>query len=235
METHREGLWEFLAAFEEVDMRGGDGKIAAMEAWAEKEAEKAAQGAATDATKKFREWLQGGSAKGLSRQHAMSKCAGQWVQGKTVKEKMNEDALTSIVGQWGGGCGETVLGKLVATIQARGQEVERPANVQQEVDLERGRWAKEWAADEVVEECKWPDEIRALPDISAQMIGQACATFRDGVGLGWDRLRPKDLDRLPGAMLDELGRLLGAAEDAGSWEEAVGIVITALIPKGDGG
>ena len=128
-----------------------------------------------------------------------------------------------------------MLGKLVATIQARGQEVERPANVQQEVDLERGRWATEWAAEEVVEECKWPDEMRALPDISAHVIRQACATFRDGAGLGWNRLHPKALDRLPGAMLDELGRLLGPAEDAGSWEEAVGIVITALIPKGDGG
>ena len=34
---HREVLCEYLVAFEEVDMRGGDGKMAAMEAWAERE------------------------------------------------------------------------------------------------------------------------------------------------------------------------------------------------------
>ena len=36
-------------------------------------------------------------------------------------------------------------------------------------------------------------------------------------------------------MLDELGKTFAAAEEAGSWEEAVGVAITALIPKGDGG
>ena len=48
-------------------------------------------------------------------------------------------------------------------------------------------------------------------------------------------MHPKALGRLLGGMLDELGRILGAAEDQGSWNEAVGFVITALIPKGDGG
>ena len=89
---------------------------------------------------------------------------------------------------------------------------------------------------DLVEQCRWPDEVDdELPQIGAQQILDAVATFTDGVGLGWDRLHPKALKRLPREMLDELGRILMEAERKGSWGEAMGVVITALIPKGGGG
>ena len=234
--AQREALWSFIAAFEEVDIRGDMNKLVAMEAWAVKESEEAARNAAAEATTKFKQWLQEGEAKGIARQHAMSKCPGQWVPGKMVKERAGQDdALAMVLRQWEGVYEENQIGRLVATIQARGAELEVPANIQQEVDVEGAKWAAEWAAGETVEECRWPDDLEELASINAHSIREAAATFADGVGLGWERLHPKALCRLPDAMLDEMGEVMMAAEGAGSWGEAVGVVITALIPKGDGG
>ena len=235
--AQRDVLWDFLRAFEENDAGRGDDDSAmvTMRAWAEREGEKASRDAAAESTRKFQQWIHEGHANGLSRQHAMSKCAGQWVQGKRVKEKANEEGLTSVVGQWGGSYVDCELGKLVATVQARGKDVEVPANIQQEVELEGKRWAKEWAAGEMLEGCQWPEDMGRLAEITAHQIVQAASTFTDSVGLGWDRLHPKALVRLPEAMLSELGKIMAAAEEMGSWGDSVGIVIAALLPKGDGG
>ena len=232
----REGLGRFLDLFFEAAETEDTSKIVAMMAWAEKEAEVAAQAAAADASKKFKQWLQEGNANGLSRQHALSKCPGQWVPGKMIKEKaVTDDSLASVVGQWEEGFGETRIGSLVATVQARGRDVEVPADMQQEVDGEARKWAGVWAEEMGMEECRWPECMDELPCIRAHHIWEAAKTFADRSGLGWDRLHPKALRRLPEAMVDELGVILMEAEEAGTWEEAVGVVVTALIPKGDGG
>ena len=183
--AQREALWSFIAAFEEVDIRGDMNKLVAMEAWAVKESEEAARNAAAEATTKFQQWLQEGEAKGIARQHAMSKCPGQWVPGKMVKERAGQDdALAMVLRQWEGVYEENQIGRLVATIQARGAELEVPANIQQEVDVEGAKWAAEWAAGETVEECRWPDDLEELASINAHSIREAAATFADGVGMG---------------------------------------------------
>ena len=61
------------------------------------------------------------------------------------------------------------------------------------------------------------------------------AAFPDQCGLGWDRVHPKALRRLPPALLKGLCGILMEAERTGDWAEAVGVVITALIPKAGGG
>ena len=229
-------LHRFVDEFRVAQEAGRESRIMELTAWAETEATNAARRAATDAAKRYREWIQSGPAKGLSRQHSASKRLGQWVAGKMVKEPVLEDeSLAQVVATWEGGGDPSRLSEVLAITQLREGGGEVPANIQQEVDIEEERWAKEWAAGQMAEDCRWPESFEALPPIQAHHIREAAKTFADGCGLGWDRLHPKALLRLPESMLAELGRILGLAEREGSWQDAVGLVITALIPKTDGG
>ena len=232
----KETLARFVESFRGVGLWWDNGELAALAAWAETEAEGAVRRAAEDSTRRYKEWLQGGSAGGLSRQHGASKVRGQWVPGKMVKERaVDEDGITHVVGQWEGEVEEDGLKRLVATVHTREEGLMTPADVQQEVDEEGRKWASVWAAAEEVEACQWPLEIEELPDIGAHQILEAAGTFKDEVGLGWDRLHPKALRRLPEGMLTELGKIFKEAEKKGVWGKHIGVVITALIPKGGGG
>ena len=126
--------------------------------------------------------------------------------------------------------------RVVTAIECREEGMEAPANVQQEVDAEAARWKEIWTAADGVEQCRWPEDMEApLPRIGEQQIRDAIGTFADGVGLGWDRMHPKALRRLPGKMLERLGQIFNEAEERGSWGEEFGVVITSLIPKSGGG
>ena len=229
-------LKTFVHEFAKVDLWSDNGELTALFAWAEEEANKAGRKAAVESTKRYREWLQQGPAKGLSRQHAASKCRGQWVPGKMVKERtMQDDGIAHVLGQWEGEEEVTGLEQLVATIQKREEGDMIPASAQQEVDEEGLRWAGVWAEGMEMEECRWPEAMEALPDIEVHHILEAVGTFKDGVGLGWDRFHPKAMRRLPRELLAALGSIMKEAERLGSWSSIIGIVITALIPKGGGG
>ena len=232
----KDALIEFVEACSKVELRCDGGELVALTAWAEEEAERASRSAAVEANRRYREWLQQGPGNGLARQHAASKCRGQWVPGKMVKERGGqEEALTQMIGQLEQESEQDWRSRRVATVQTREEEMEVPANVQQEVDDEGERWSEIWAGGAEEEECQWPADMEELEDIQAHHIREASKTFAEGVGLGWDRLHPRALRRLPDAVLERLAKIMMEAERLGSWREAVGVAITALIPKGGGG
>ena len=229
-------LHEFLAAWEEADASGGEGKLLAMEAWAKVEADKACSKAAREEARRYREWLNSGPANGLSRQHRASKCAGQWIPAKMVKVKCEDEYGVNQVDEREGEQMEArELERVRRAAQCFSHPAEAPANIQQEVDAEGERWSMEWAEGAHEEKWQWPDLGPCLQPISVQDLKDAAGTFPDQCGLGWDRIHPKALKRLPHALLEGLCDLLMTAEKEGEWSEAVGVVITALIPKAGGG
>ena len=239
----REELQRFVEAFGRADIIHDGGVLTALEQWAEEEAERTARRAAEEAARRYRKWLQEGPAHGLARQHAATKCRGQWVPGRMVRViEEGDDGIAQVVSMWAegqddeGGLGRGGVETIVHNIQYREQGMLVPADVQQEVDLEGARWEQIWIEEHGVAECAWPEEVdNDLSEIDAKRILDAAGTFSDDVGLGWDRLHPKVLRRVPKSMLNELGRIFMAAERMGSWGGMVGVVITALIPKGGGG
>ena len=204
-------------------------QIVAMAAWAQGEAISAEGKAIRKERARYQEWLKGGPMSGLARQHAASKRVSKWLPSKMVKvarwegDEEREDGMRQPTRE------------CTATLVEADGHVEMPANMQQEVDMETDSWASQWGAAEEVEPLTWPHEAADLPPITVQELKEAAAQFKDGVGLGWDRLHPRALLRLPDRLWQELCEILRAAEAIGDWSKAVGVVLIALLPKTDGG
>ena len=83
----------------------------------------------------------------------------------------------------------------------------------------------------------WPDSCWSpdLPALSVEVLVRSALTFPSGTGLGWDKLHPKALIRLPSEALLALVRICLMAEVLGLWPSTIGIVLIRLIPKSDGG
>ena len=73
-----------------------------------------------------------------------------------------------------------------------------------------------------------------LPPIGAAAL-KAAASLPAATALGSDNISPRAFLRLPTVFFEVLSRLLEQFERAGSWPAAFGPVITALLPKADGG
>ena len=220
-------LEEFLCAAK--TMRWDDeNQMVAMAAWARGEAVRAEGKAVRQEWVRYQSWLKSGPMGGLARQHAASKSVGQWLPSKMVKMPRHE------------GEGEEEASGLMPTrpctaaiIEADG-EVAVPANIQQEVDMETASWAGQWDTGGEVAALRWPHDMAALPPITVLELKEAAAQFKDGAGLGWDRIHPRALLRLPEHLLEDLCSLFRAAESVGDWTHAIGIVMIALLPKADG-
>ena len=63
---------------------------------------------------------------------------------------------------------------------------------------------------------------------------RACASFPNHTGLGWDRWHPKVVLRSPKPLVKLLIDILMEAEKTGVWPRGIGVVLIALLPKGDG-
>ena len=74
-----------------------------------------------------------------------------------------------------------------------------------------------------------------LPPIGAAALKAAAASFPAATALGADNISPRALLRLPTRFFELLSQLLARFEKASSWPLAFGPVITALLPKADGG
>ena len=79
-----------------------------------------------------------------------------------------------------------------------------PANIQQEVDMETAAWGMQWGVAGEVDQPPWPRDMEHLPPIAVQEVKEAAAQFKEGSGLGWDRMHPRALLRLPDWLLQEL-------------------------------
>ena len=106
-----------------------------------------------------------------------------------------------------------------------------------EADNQAESWGAEWGIGTDQPPVLWPnfDAESPLPSMVVQTIRSASDTFPAGTGLGWDKLHPRALGRLPDEALLALIRIFILAELMGAWPSLVGIVLVCLIPKTDGG
>ena len=94
------------------------------------------------------------------------------------------------------------------------------------------QWGKGLADEPLV----WPANMgEDLPRILREELIEAARTFPNHTGLGWDRLHPKNIERMSNGTVDLLVKTLLKCEEDGEWPEAVALVIIALLPKTDGG
>ena len=172
---------------------GNPDEATAMAAWAEDEVRIATAKAVRKEVASYKEWLREGPAGGLSRQHASSKCSGLWVANKMIKaqeERGQEDECQ--IGETGHG-----IGRVTSAIRRMDGPCLTPANIQEEVDEEARRWGQLWQVGMTKEEVQWPENIEMMPPLKIDELREAAKWFKDGTGLGWDRLHPRALLRLP--------------------------------------
>ena len=71
--------------------------------------------------------------------------------------------------------------------------------------------------------------------ITVDDLLRAARSFPITTGLGADNFSPRAVLRLPVHLVQELADLLNAAEMAGSWDDALSLVLIVLLPKEGGG
>ena len=64
---------------------------------------------------------------------------------------------------------------------------------------------------------------------------EASRTFIVEIGLGWDQVHPRVVERLSKSTLLLLVTILMECERTGEWPAGVALVLIALLPKPDGG
>ena len=105
-------------------------------------------------------------------------------------------------------------------------------------NAEKESWSVEWAVGKDSEEPGWTgllqDELPP-PELVLEEFKLALVTFPAMTGLGWDKMHPRALLRLPVAVLRLVIGLLQRCELEGKWPNAVKLVIIFLLPKADGG
>ena len=111
-----------------------------------------------------------------------------------------------------------------------------PLNAQQAVNQEAEAWANVWQQGVQGNMPRWPLQLGdRLPDLAVDTFREACYTFSNGVGLGWDKLHPRAIARCSDVVINALLQLFALAEASGKWQETIGIILVVLIPKSDGG
>ncbi len=187
------------------------------------------------------EWIRGGPAGGLGRQHRFSRVQAGWVPSKVGLPERRSEAAVS------GGCGETDRADIDDEPQVGRETVDRvlrqtehgmrPLNVQDVVEDQARVWADFWAAGENLPEPAWPKNVDdlALPRPTVGQLRCALKSFSSGTALGWEALHPRALLGLSDQRLEELIDLLMSAERSGAWPEGTGTVLIVLLPKPDGG
>ena len=174
-------------------------------------------------------WLADGPAKGLRRQHRMSRTAIGWVPAHVavpVPVSLSEaDSLD--------GVDEALL---TESLEYGAEASSLPLNPQQAADQAADVWAAEWGVGLELPDVAWPADLGPLPPpLLLPALQRALAEFPASTGLGWDNLHPRALLRLSDGLLLALLRLLTACERIGRWPKAVAMVVIALLPKPDGG
>ena len=216
------------------DLRCRD-RVMALGEWALEASRNECVRRAYESKKLYIEWLRGGQADGLARQHKASKKSSQWLPFRMVKSKEDHEGDPTGEGSSNRNNGRDYNWLQAAWNGEADNELQTPADVQQVVDGEAIGWAGHWAVGEAMEECAWPEEMDELEPMSVQQLRQAARSFKKESGLGWDRLHPHAFLRLPTGLLQWLCLILTNAERLGSWDAAIGFAIVVLIPKGEGG
>ena len=179
-------------------------------------------------------WLHEGPANGLGRQHFMSRVATGWIPAKQCSVRDVIDC------QNGGDEDDTILDDVndISDHDIDGSLRSEwvPLNAQQAVNQEAEAWADVWQQGVQGNMPRWPLQLGdRLPDLAVDTFREACYTFSNGVGLGWDKLHPRAIARCSDVVINALLQLFALAEASGKWQETIGIILVVLIPKSDGG
>ena len=160
-------------------------------------------------------WLREGPARGLSRQHKMSRVSGGWVP--------------AVVGQ--------TPNLVTEELDLVPESSLEPVGAQALSDLKTNERSGIWDCNPEPSDFQWPVGMGDydLPEVTSGIICQAAFTFPSGTGLGWDKLHPRALRRIPAELLRLFAKLLVAIEMSGEWPLTIGVVLICFIPKSDGG
>ena len=156
-----------------------------------------------------------------------SRCATGWVADATDETK---DTELSELDELEGISQQQLRAALAPTMVA-----DTPVGAQHTANVERARWAVQWAVDEKPDELDWPEHTEVLESISLKQLREALFTFPAGTGLGCDGIHPRALLRLSDEELQHWLAFFLKCERIGSWPKGVGVVIVVLLPKADGG
>ena len=147
-------------------------------------------------------WLCEGPAKGLSRQHKMSRTRTGWIPiAKFEYSEFPEDPEVDD--------SEANL-SWDACPAARTQTTADgvPGSVNQEITNEVAAWQREWACHEdsgPMLPVIWPDDLGAPPErMDIERLRKALLSFPVQLGLGWDKTHPRAIARLDDTILEAI-------------------------------
>jgi hypothetical protein len=170
-------------------------------------------------------WLHSGPGGSIGRHHRLTKVNGGWVPSPSHPTPDEPEAYEHLEDDE-----ELTENELAfAPIQ--------PMSPQDEADSEAVRWGKEWNANGAPPVIPWPKECwsNEVPALTVETMRSAALSFSSGTGLGWDKLHPRAMLRLPAEAIEALVRLCIMAEVLSTWTAGIGLVLICLIPKADGG
>ena len=118
-----------------------------------------------------------------------------------------------------------------------GEKLHVPMCDQAAVDLEGEEWATQWNVGAEYQPLPFGDENgqQPSPDLAADMMREAAASFPATTGVGSDNVGPRACSRLSDAALGALAAILMACERTGCWPIDLWVVLIVLLPKPDGG
>ena len=198
-----------------------------------------------DATARKAEWnkmlTKGNCGRKTTHGKALSRLAFQWIKKAASWEESKPlpracDDVVADLQPGGKPIDEHDRTNPSAAVNRSDGEVLGPALDQAAVDNAAAQWADLWNA---TGEYQRPDLADAdgeeLPPLTPEDLRAAARTFSATSGLRVDSFSSKALARLPYELLQELADLLHAAENAGTWSDAMALVMLVLLPKDGGG
>ena len=132
-------------------------------------------------------WLHGGPVSSIGRHHRLTKVNGGWVPSPSCPTPDEPEASEHLEDDE-----EVTENELAfASIQ--------PMSPQDEANSEAVKWGKEWNVGGTPPVMPWPKECWSddVPALTLDIMQSAALSFPAGTGLGWDKLHPRALLRLP--------------------------------------
>ena len=175
-------------------------------------------------------WVEEGPAKGLRRQHRMSRVAQGWIPSGERTLEVNSEELLQVADDDCLRRADMQPSIVVASTTCV------PRSLQEEVDHEAAGWQREWGCFEEFPDCEWPQDLGTVPpQLQVSIFRDAIRTFPTQLGLGWDRIHPRALLRLEDELIAALLRVLFLCECAGRWPHLSALVVISLLAKPGGG
>ena len=178
-------------------------------------------------------WIAEGPARGLSRQHKMSKTATGWIPTeKFLVDDIDEEVQVEAA--------ETNLSwDNFQGVSPAACDVGVPGSVNQELQSQVYAWQGEWACrsdSAAMPAAEWPRDMGPPPEaLQLEHFKRALLSFPAQLGLGWDKIHPRAIARLEDSILAAILRILQACEGLGDWPLRISMVIIVLLPKPAGG